>query len=90
MKLEDKMFLTNFKRDEKSHLEVDNEICRNCRERPCLTFCPAGNYVEEEDGKIVVSYEGCFECGTCRIACPLKAIKWSYPRGGFGVCYRFG
>lgn len=89
MKLEDKMYLTNFKRDETSHLEVDNEKCAQCVEKPCLHICPANNYVEEE-GTVVVSYEGCFECGACRIACLKGAINWKYPRGGFGVCYRFG
>jgi hypothetical protein len=27
---------------------------------------------------------------TCRFVCPLDAIEWSYPRGGFGVAYMWG
>ncbi|MEK6545549.1 MAG: ferredoxin family protein, partial [Nitrospinota bacterium] len=32
--------------------------------------------------------EGCLECGTCRIAC--EFIEWRNPKGGYGVCYRYG
>ena len=37
---------------------------------------------------IVISFEACLECGTCRIAC--EFIDWRNPKGGFGVCFRFG
>jgi ferredoxin like protein len=30
------------------------------------------------------------ECGSCRIICPQGAIRWVYPRGGFGICYQYG
>ncbi|NPV74148.1 MAG: ferredoxin family protein, partial [Pelotomaculum sp.] len=36
-------------------------------------------------------YAGCLECGTCRAVCPKEgAIAWGYPRGGFGVSFRYG
>ena len=43
-------------------------------------------------GEISFDYAGCLECGTCRVVCPrsAEALKWSYPRGGFGVQFRFG
>lgn len=34
--------------------------------------------------------ERCVECGACRIVCPYGNIDWHYPRGGFGIVYRFG
>jgi ferredoxin like protein len=39
---------------------------------------------------VTFSYEGCLECGSCRISCPQGAIHWVYPRGGFGICYQYG
>ena len=58
-------------------------------EKPCLYICPVQNYVIVDD-KLVFSWQGCVECGACRIACPHDAIEWEYPRGGFGVCFRYG
>ncbi|MBU1208420.1 MAG: hypothetical protein KKH04_16085 [Proteobacteria bacterium] len=30
---------------------------------------------------ISVAYEGCLECGSCRIGCPHLNIEWRFPRG---------
>ena len=43
------------------------------------------------DGRVLFSYEGCVECGTCRIVCnEFDNVEWTYPRGGYGIQYRFG
>ncbi|MEM3395263.1 MAG: 4Fe-4S binding protein, partial [Nitrososphaerota archaeon] len=55
----------------------------------CTYLCPAKCYIPTENG-ILFSYEGCLECGTCRIVCPHEAINWDYPLSGRGVQYRFG
>lgn len=91
MKIEDKLFLDHFKVDETSHLEiVDAEKCVNdCRDRPCLSLCPANVYRAEGE-RISVHYEGCLECGSCRIACPHLNIRWRFPRGGYGISHQFG
>lgn len=53
--------------------------------------CPAGLYKAQEDGSVRFDYAGCLECGTCRILGLSSALeKWEYPRGTFGVEYRFG
>ena len=37
------------------------------------------------------SPDGCMECGTCRVLCEASGeITWNYPRGGYGVLYKFG
>jgi len=77
--------------DDRAHIEVNKEVCRSCQGKPCTYACPAGLYNVKE-GEISFDYAGCLECGTCRVICPrsAEALKWSYPRGGFGVQFRFG
>ena len=91
VKIEDKLFLDRFKVDTESHLKLrDGEKCiKECDEQPCLFFCPANVYRLEGD-RISVNYEGCLECGSCRIACPLLNIEWRFPKGGYGVAHKFG
>jgi ferredoxin like protein len=77
--------------DREPHIKVDKEQCARCLSKPCLSACPAGNYtLDDGRAELVFNYEGCLECGTCRFICPLDAIDWSYPRGGFGVVYKWG
>lgn len=90
MKLEDKLFLDKFTRDEHSHIDiVSDDVCRRCPDKPCTIVCPADVYHWEGD-HIVVSYENCIECGACRLICPYNNIACTMPRGGFGVQYRYG
>lgn len=56
-----------------------------------VTVCPAGCYAEEESGEVVVTPDGCLECGTCRIICAETGeLEWNYPRGGYGILFKFG
>ena len=91
MKLEDKLFLDRFVVDSVPHLKIkDPNICVMCQKKQCLYTCPAQVYKLEEN-KVVVSYEGCVECGACRIICnDFNNLEWRYPRGGFGISYKFG
>ena len=41
-------------------------------------------------GKVGVVTDGCLECGTCRVVCAPKNVAWDYPRGGFGILFKFG
>jgi ferredoxin like protein len=35
--------------------------------------------------------DGCLECGTCRVICEESAMSsWEYPRGGYGILFKFG
>ncbi|MCK9195623.1 MAG: hypothetical protein M0P16_01420 [Syntrophales bacterium] len=89
MKIEDKLSLNKFDIDREVHIRVDEEKCKECRLKPCLYACPAECYVER-GGRVVFSYEGCLECGSCRFSCKKGAIDWVNPRGGFGISYQFG
>ena len=91
MSIPEKLAINKYELDEgHPHIEVDNEICQKvCGDKACLFVCPAGVYTEQE-GKILADWAGCLECGTCKAACPGEALKWFYPRGGFGILYRYG
>ena len=86
--IDEKLALLKYKSDTKSHIEVDNTICSLCKTKDCLNVCPARVYTEE-NGEIKVNYENCLECGACSVACPKKSIKWSYPKSGCGVIYKY-
>ena len=68
--------------EEQCHIEVNQEALVAC--------CPAHVYSEEPDGTISVEYAACLECGTCLAIAAPGALKWHYPRGGFGVQFREG
>ena len=91
LSVEEKLETVKFKIDKEAHITVKKELCTTCTTRPCLTICPAENYQwDEKRDALIFNYEDCLECGACRIICPKDAIDWSYPRGGYGVKYRYG
>ncbi|MFA7429580.1 MAG: ferredoxin family protein [Rhodospirillaceae bacterium] len=93
IKVEDKLFQNRYRVDEgKPHIAVKNPaLCRECTDKPCTTACPAACYLAEEGGGVTTSFDGCLECGTCRIICQdMSNIEWFYPRGGYGILYKFG
>ncbi|HTY82275.1 MAG TPA: 4Fe-4S dicluster domain-containing protein [Dehalococcoidales bacterium] len=89
MKIDDKLALNLFHVDKKAHIEIDQAICRKCPHKACTRVCPVENYTINE-GDVVFAWEGCLECGTCRIVCDQGSVKWTYPSGGFGIVYRHG
>lgn len=89
--LKARLGLNAYRVDTESHIRVDRERCRaECRTKVCTFVCPAGVYRLGPDGSVEVEYDGCLECGTCVVACPLGILSWHYPRPGYGVQYRFG
>ena len=92
MKIEDKLGLLNYKNDTQSHISIrSQDVCVKCQDKPCTTGCPAQVYTWHEDKKEThVQYENCIECGACRMLCPYDNIQCWWPRGGFGVSYKFG
>jgi ferredoxin like protein len=77
-----------FKVDKERHIVPKEEECKVCTTRHCLYVCPAHLYTLDKEGMITFNHEGCLECGTCRITC--LHLTWNFPKGGYGVQYRFG
>ena len=47
-------------------------------------------HIAEEEGKVVLTADGCLECATCRIICKEHCnVEWDWPRGGFGILFKF-
>jgi ferredoxin like protein len=93
IKVEDKLFQNRYRVDEgRPHIKVkDLAVCGTCTTKACTTACPAACYTAEEDGSLSTTFDGCLECGTCRIICQdHHNIDWFYPRGGYGILYKFG
>ena len=89
--IDDKLFTIKYKCDENSHLEPNQEDCLNCPDRPCTYVCPANVYEwDEEQGKLLVGFENCLECGACRIVCTAQTLVWKYPKSGYGVTFKYG
>ena len=88
----DRLFTIRYKCDDQSHLIIkDRDVCLKCTTKDCNYFCPSDVYEWDPKQKITtVAYENCIECGTCRIACPSHNIYWVYPKGGYGITYKYG
>lgn len=77
--------------EEFAHIKVkDHGVCAGCQYKPCLFFCPAGVFQQDKQGQIMVGYQACVECGSCRVGCPYANVDWQLPFGGYGVAYKFG
>lgn len=92
VRVEDKLFQNRYLVDAGRTL-----ICVRPHETPSANLlaltrvCPAKCYEETDTGQVEISADGCMECGTCRVLCEASGeIEWDYPRGGFGVLFKFG
>jgi len=91
MDMKSKLAINAFKNDKESHIKINQTICKQCKERFCLYICPGHLYtLNEETSEVQVEFAGCLECGSCQMACVYKAIEWNYPKGDFGIQYRYG
>ncbi|GEO81388.1 ferredoxin family protein [Pararhodospirillum oryzae] len=92
MKIEEKLYQNRYRVFEgEPHVCIDPTKADVEALKAMVNICPAGCYVETEDGKVEVVPDGCMECGTCRIVCQdTGALQWGYPRGGYGVLFKFG
>lgn len=92
MKVEEKLYNNRYMVDEgRPHIAIVGSGKPSKALKSLVTVCPAGCYAEEEDGSVAVTPDGCLECGTCRVICAgTGELKWDYPRGGYGILFKFG
>lgn len=90
MGLKARLGLNVFKADSTFHIRIRMGQEKDVRLRRAIWVCPAGLYNENDQGEIVLSTDGCLECGTCLLACGEELLDWYYPSGGSGVQYRLG
>ena len=88
MTIEQRLALNHYDVDTEPHIKIKTDVCQECAGDRSIRL-PSGMLKFKED-KMSFSYEGCLECGSCRISCDLEAIEWSYPRAGFGISYEYG
>jgi ferredoxin like protein len=88
--LKAKLGLDVFKPGGEHHIRIRPGMERDVRLKAAVRICPAGLYMENEQGEVLLTVDGCLECGTCRIACGPDVLEWQYPEGGAGVQFRFG
>ena len=93
VKIEEKLYQNRYIVDEsRPHIRIRSEAaCKSCTSQACTVCCPAACYSKNEAGTVTLVTDGCLECGTCRVICQDKEnIQWDYPRGGYGISYKFG
>lgn len=91
MSIDDKLGINRFFIDKSNPHIIINNDCENEEQINQLVMaCPAGLY-SYANGKITFNYEGCLECGTCRVLSRGKVVKsWGYPMGGKGIEFQQG
>jgi len=91
-KVEEKLFQNRYLVDAgRPHIRVKPHSVPSASLLAMTRLCPAGCYTTTESGQVEVVADGCLECGTCRIVTRQTGeVEWNYPRGGFGVLYKFG
>jgi len=92
VKVEEKLYQNRYLVDAgRPHIRVKPHQTPSKGLQALVTMCPAGCYSQSEAGQVEITADGCMECGTCRIVTQTTGeIEWNYPRGGFGVLYKFG
>lgn len=85
-----KLGLNVFKEDKEFHIKIKAGREKDARLKKAVLVCPAGLYSENEAGEVILSVDGCLECGTCWLACGSDLLEWNYPNSGSGVQFRFG
>ncbi len=92
VRVEEKLFQNRYRVDAgRAHIKVRPHTVPSPALLALLTACPARCYELSDKGQVEITVDGCVECGTCRIIGePTGDIEWTYPRGGYGVQFKFG
>ncbi len=91
-RVEEKLYQNRYVVDSgKPHISISKHQEPSKNLLAMTKICPAGCYSLTETGQVEIAADGCMECGTCRVLCEEAGdISWNYPRGGYGVLFKFG
>ncbi|MEI9426155.1 ferredoxin family protein [Mesorhizobium sp. Cs1299R1N3] len=92
VRVEDKLYQNRYLIDAgRPHITVRAHQSPSTNLLALTRVCPARCYELNATGQVEIAADGCMECGTCRVLCEASGeITWNYPRGGFGVLFKFG
>ncbi|MGX5832098.1 ferredoxin family protein [Mesorhizobium sp. 43Arga] len=92
VRVEDKLYQNRYLIDAgRPHIKVRPHQSPSASLLALTCICPAKCYELNATGQVEIAADGCMECGTCRVLCEASGeITWNYPRGGFGVLFKFG
>ncbi len=63
-----------------------SDVCKHCRNAPCLEACPTGSIVRTEFDSVYVQQDVCNGCGYCVTACPFGVVDLD--RAGDGKAHK--
>lgn len=63
-----------------------SDVCKHCRNAPCLEACPTGALFRTEFDTVVVQQDICNGCGYCVPACPFGVVELSPADGKAHKC----
>src|SRR5689334_10469562 len=58
--VDQRLATVRFRVDSKAHIQVNNEVCKECSTQACVYVCPANLFTPLSDGTILFNYEQCF------------------------------
>jgi ferredoxin like protein len=92
VKVEEKLYQNRYLVDAgRPHIKVLPHETPSAELLSLVRMCPAGCYSQNDGGQVEITVDGCLECGTCRIVtAETGEVQWTYPRGGYGVLFKFG
>lgn len=92
VRVEEKLFQNRYLVDVgRPHIKVKPHEVPSDALMALTKVCPAGCYAVTDSGQVEITPDGCMECGTCRVIAQATGdIEWNYPRGGYGVLFKFG
>jgi ferredoxin like protein len=89
LSIPDLLSANKYELDEVSHIRLDQRLYKESLTAESLLYvCPAQVYTKQGE-EIIADHAGCLECGTCLVACSDGFLTWNYPRGSFGIIYRY-
>jgi len=52
--------------------------CLHCKEPACASACPVGALKKTPDGPVTYTFDRCFGCRYCMVACPFEIPKYEW------------